>query len=242
MSKNRVDKVLVEMGLAPTRSQALQLILEGVVYYQNQKILKASQNVTSENLEVRKDIQFVSRGSHKIAGALKEFNVDPKDYIVADIGASTGGFTDYVLSLGASKVYAIDVGHDQLAQKLREDHRVINLEGVNIKHPYELSEKVDLAVVDVSFISLRLVLKNIFSLVKIGGKIVSLVKPQFEVGRAGLDKNGIVKDVELREQTVRELKEWCIDNGMKVVGESVSSITGKTGNVEYFFYFIKEQD
>jgi 23S rRNA (cytidine1920-2'-O)/16S rRNA (cytidine1409-2'-O)-methyltransferase len=239
MKTNRADLVLVESGLAPTRSQAQLLIDEKVVFYKGNLVKKASEKVSSENLEVRKEFQFVSRGAHKIEGALKDFKVDPKNFIVADVGASTGGFTEYVLSLGAKKVYAIDVGHDQLAVKLRTDTRVVNLEGVNIKHSYELPELVDLAVVDLSFISLRLVLKNIFSLVKAGGEIITLVKPQFEVGKNGLDKNGIVKDELLRLKTVADLKNWCNEEGMQVLHESISSIAGKTGNVEYFFYFKK---
>lgn len=239
METNRADLVIVELGLAPTRSQALQLILEGVVFHKGKQVKKASEKISKIDVEIRKENIFVSRGAHKIEGALKEFQVNPKDKVIADVGASTGGFTDYALNLGAKKVFAIDVGHDQLAQKLREDSRVTNLEGVNIKFPYELPELVDLAVVDLSFISLRLVLKNIFSLVKPGGEIIALVKPQFEVGRAGLDKNGIVKDVNLREECVRELKNWCNENEMLVSAECLSPIAGKTGNQEHFFYFKK---
>lgn len=239
---NRVDKVLVECGLAPTRSQALLLIEEGVVYFQNKQVLKASMFVTREGLEVRKTEQFVSRGAHKIEGALSFFNVVVKDLIIADVGASTGGFTDYVLSRGAKKVFAIDVGHDQLAKKLREDVRVINHEGVNIKNPFELAEEVDLAVVDLSFISLKLVLRNILKLLKNSGVVIALVKPQFEVGRTGLDKNGIVKDEALREKTVSDLKEWCLNNNILVLNQCVSPIKGKTGNVEYFFYLKNNEE
>lgn len=236
----RADLALVEAGLAPTRSQATLLIDEGVVYFQNKLVKKSSEKVKIANLEVRKDVLYVSRGAHKIEGALKFFNVDPKGMIVADVGASTGGFTDYVLNTKAAiKVYAIDVGHDQLAKKLREDSRVINLEGVNIKNGYTLPEEVDLAVVDLSFISLKLVMGSIFSLVKKGGKIIALVKPQFEVGRDGLDKNGIVKDEVLRIETVKNLKEWCEENKFHVIDQCVSPIAGKTGNVEYFFYLQK---
>jgi len=236
----RADLALVEAGLAPTRSQATLLIEEGVVYYQNKQVKKSAEKVSTKMLEVRKEILYVSRGAHKIEGALAHFHLDPKDMVVADVGASTGGFTDYVLNTKqAKKVYAIDVGHDQLAQKLREDSRVINLEGVNIKNGYTLPEAVDLAVVDLSFISLRLVMPAIFSLVKKGGKIIALVKPQFEVGRDGLDKNGIVKNEALRLETVKNLKEWCEENHFHVIDQCVSPIAGKTGNVEYFFYLQK---
>lgn len=239
MTKDRVDKVLVEAKLTSTRSQALLLIEEGVVFYQGKKVEKASQQVTSEGLEVRKDVQYVSRGAHKIEGALARFQINVEGLIVADVGASTGGFTDYVLRSGAKKVYCLDVGHDQLAQSLREDPRVENHEGVNIKFPFEISEKVDLAVVDLSFISLKLVLKNIFDLVKPKGAIVALVKPQFEVGPTGIDNNGLVKSEGHRLVMMHELKEWCKAQGFFLVDQCDSPILGKTGNKEYFFYFDK---
>lgn len=239
MTKDRVDKVLVEAKLTSTRSQALLLIEEGVVFYQGKKVEKASLQVTAEGLEVRKDIQYVSRGAHKIEGALARFKINVEGLVVADVGASTGGFTDYVLHNGAKKVFCIDVGHDQLAQSLRADSRVENHEGVNIKFPFELSEKVDLAVVDLSFISLKLVLKNIFDLVKPTGAIVALVKPQFEVGPTGIDQNGLVKSEGHRLVMMHELKEWCKAQGFFLVDQCDSPILGKTGNKEYFFYFDK---
>lgn len=239
MMKDRADKMLVEAKLTSTRSQALLLIEEGVVFYQNKKVEKASQQVTIEGLEVRKDVQYVSRGAHKIEGALARFQLKVEGLVVADVGASTGGFTDYVLKSGAKKVYCLDVGHDQLAESLRSDPRVENHEGVNIKFPFEIKEKVDLAVVDLSFISLKLVLKNIFELVKPKGAIVALVKPQFEVGQSGLDQNGIVKSEGHRLVMLYELKEWCKAQGFFLVDQCESPILGKNGNKEYFFYFDK---
>lgn len=237
MNKDRADKVLVEAGLVPTRSKASLLIEEGVVFYNNQKIEKASQLVTSQGLEVRKDVLYVSRGAHKIEGALSRFEVSVLDKTIADVGASTGGFTDYVLRSGAKKVYCIDVGHDQLDPSLKADPRVENHEKVNIKFPFKLSELVDIAVVDLSFISLKLVLKNIFALVKNEGEVIALVKPQFEVGRDGLDKNGIVKSEGHRLVMLSELKEWCKKEGFPVLRQCESPILGKDGNKEYFFYF-----
>ncbi len=237
--KDRVDKVLVEAGLTSTRSQALLLIEEGVVFYQNVQVKKASMQVEKEGLEVRKDVQYVSRGAHKIEGALERFQVNPENLVVADVGASTGGFTDFVLKKGAMRVYCIDVGHDQLAQSLRENPQVENHEGVNIRNPYELKELVDLAVVDLSFISLKLVLKNIFALVKEGGHIITLVKPQFEVGPTGVDHNGIVKSEGHRLVMLSELKDWCREQGFKLQAQMESPILGKNGNKEYFFYFKK---
>ncbi len=240
MNKDRADKILVEANLVSSRSQAALLIEEGVVYYQNKKVEKASQQVTSENLEVRKEIQYVSRGAHKMEGALARFSVNVKDLIVADVGASTGGFTDYILKNGAKKVYCIDVGHDQLAASIKSDPRVENHEGVNIKFPFMLKEKVDLAVVDLSFISLKLVLKNIFDLVKENGKIIALVKPQFEVGPSGIDNKGIVKSEGHRLVMLHELKAWCSAQGFIVAGQCDSPLLGKNGNKEYFFYFVKD--
>jgi 23S rRNA (cytidine1920-2'-O)/16S rRNA (cytidine1409-2'-O)-methyltransferase len=239
MTRDRVDKVLVEAKLTSTRSQALLLIEEGVVYYQNKKVEKASQQVEAEGLEVRKDVQYVSRGAHKIEGALARFQVKVEDLVIADVGASTGGFTDYVLKSGAKKVYCLDVGHDQLAESLKSDPRVENHEGVNIKFPFDIKEKVDVAVVDLSFISIKLVLKNIFDLVKPKGAIVALIKPQFEVGQSGLDSNGIVKSEGHRLVMLHELKEWCKAQGFALVDQCESPILGKNGNKEYFFYFDK---
>jgi 23S rRNA (cytidine1920-2'-O)/16S rRNA (cytidine1409-2'-O)-methyltransferase len=225
--KDRVDKVLVDAGLVSSRSQALLLIEEGVVFYQNELVEKASKMVTAETLEVRKAVQYVSRGAHKIEGALARFQIAVSDKMIADVGASTGGFTDFILKAGAKKVYCLDVGHDQLAAPLRSDSRVVNFEGVNIKFPYELPEKVDIAVVDLSFISIKLVLKNIFDLTKADGKIVALIKPQFEVGQSGLDHNGIVKSEGHRLVMLHELKEWCKAQGFVLIDK------------EYFFYFDK---
>jgi 23S rRNA (cytidine1920-2'-O)/16S rRNA (cytidine1409-2'-O)-methyltransferase len=235
----RADITLVNLGLAISRSQATLLIKEGVVYWNEVPVKKASQKVTEETLEVRKDVHYVGRGAHKIEGALKQFDISVNDLVVADVGASTGGFTDYVLRNGASKVYAIDVGHDQLAAPLREDPRVINLEGKNIRYPLELEEKVDLAVVDLSYISLRLTLESIFLLVKDGGEIVTLFKPQFEAGKERVPRTGIVKD-EIREIVLEEFCKWCEEQNYKIVDQMVSPIKGKTGNLEYLLYFQKD--
>lgn len=240
MSKDRVDKVLVLAGLVSTRSQALLLIDEGVVFFNDQKVEKASQQVTTVGLEVRKDVQYVSRGAHKIEKALSRFNIDVSQKIIADVGASTGGFTDFVLRAGAKKVYCLDVGHNQLAASIKEDSRVINYEGVNIKFPFQLPELVDIAVVDLSFISLKLVLKNIFDLVKPDGVIITLVKPQFEVGRDGLDGNGIVKSEGHRLVMLSQLKEWCAKEKLHLISQCESPILGKDGNKEYFFHFDKK--
>jgi 23S rRNA (cytidine1920-2'-O)/16S rRNA (cytidine1409-2'-O)-methyltransferase len=237
--KDRVDKVLVQMNLVSTRSQASQLVKEGVVYYQNKLVKKPSMIVEGDELEVRKETLFVGRGAHKIEGALKDFEIDVTDLSVADVGASTGGFTDFVLKKGAKSVVAIDVGHDQLAQSLRDDDRVTNLEGVNIKFPLELEDNVDLAVVDLSYISLKLTLENICNLTTDTGKVIALVKPQFEVGKENVGKGGIVKDEAARLNSVISLYDWCQEKQIFIKDAIVSPIKGKTGNTEYFFYIDK---
>lgn len=235
----RLDKKLVDLNLARTRSQAQQLVKEGVVLVDKTICLKPSLRIENQEIEVSKKEIFVSRGAHKVEGALKEFEISVTDFIVADVGASTGGFTNFVLSRGAKKVYAIDVGHGQLVSELLADKRVINMEGVNIRELNELPDMCDLAVVDLSFISLRLCLENIFKLIKHDGRIVALVKPQFEVGKDGLSKNGIVKNKDVVRNMIDELYDWCDEQSMYISGFCLSPIKGKTGNQEFFFLFDK---
>lgn len=238
--KERIDKVLLKKDMVSSRSQARLLVEEGVVFCDGKLIKKSGQLVDEfSNIEVRKDVLYVGRGAHKIEKALYDFNLNTADMTVADVGASTGGFTDYVLKNGAAKVYAIDVGHDQLSKCLKEDSRVVNMEGINIRYPLELDEKVDLVVADLSYISLKLTLDTIFSLAKDFGNIVTLVKPQFEAGKERVGKNGIVKSDNVRLQVLEELYDWCTEKKYYIKGASRSPIKGKDGNVEYFFYFVK---
>lgn len=238
----RVDKVLVAIGLAPSRSQALQLIKEKVVFYNDLLVTKASFVVSdSELLEVRKDFHFVGRGAHKIEGAHLEFGLDFSDKIVADVGASTGGFTQYVLKAGAKKVYAIDVGHDQLSPVLREDERVINMEGTNVRELTSLPEVIDFAVVDLSFISLKLVIQPIKNLLKNKGELLLLVKPQFEVGREYLGKKGIVTDMKKVDETLSDLDRFFHKSGVVVLKKMPCTLKGKAGNQEYLYYCQKEE-
>jgi len=226
MSK-RIDEVLVEEGFAPTRSQAKQLIEEEVVFYDGKKVKKAGKKIPSpDKLEIQTTSTYVGRGARKLEAAIEKFQIDPSQKIVADVGASTGGFTDYLLQKGAQKVYAIDVGHSQLAEKLRNNPAVINMEKTDIRDVEELPEKVDLAVVDLSFISLKLVLEKITSLIKPKGQIIILIKPQFEVGKEGLGKNGIVKDKELTKKILEDFRTIC----ERIIP---SPIKGKEGNQEY---------
>lgn len=235
----RVDKALTELKLAKSRTHAQDLIEEGVVFYRNLQVKKASQEVELDELEVRKEVIYVSRGAYKLKSAQELFHIDFSSKIIADVGASTGGFTDYCLREGALKVYALDVGHDQLDVRLRQDPRVINLEGINIKNGFQLPEKVDVVVADLSFISLRLVLIPMMDLLKDSGEAVVLVKPQFEVGPKGLDKSGIVKDSCLAKAAILELWQWSLDKEFVIIGFGPCGISGKDGNQEYFFHLKK---
>lgn len=241
----RLDKMLYTLGLARSRNHAQEMIHAGRVLVSGLVISRPSFLVKKEDHEIGlvEDIptifKYVGRGAAKIAGAINDFSISVQDLIVADVGASTGGFTDFLLDRGAAKIYAIDVGHGQLAQTLRENLKVINLEGVNVKYPYELQEKVDLAVVDLSYISLKLTLPTVASFLKENGEIVALVKPQFEVGLDAIGKGGIVKDRIIIKQTIKDLVNFCEQQKLAVLDFTKSAIKGKTGNQEYFFYLQK---
>jgi 23S rRNA (cytidine1920-2'-O)/16S rRNA (cytidine1409-2'-O)-methyltransferase len=182
---------------------------------------------------------YVSRGAYKLEKAFLEFNIDVKGLVVADVGASTGGFTQVCLEAGADKVYAIDVGHDQLSELLKNDSRVENLEGTNIKFPLVLEEKVDLCVVDLSFISIKLVFQNIYNLLKSGGSAIVLIKPQFEAGRERMGKQGLISD-EVRVVVLEEVKEWFKENNFDIQTIIESPIKGnKSGNIEYLSLIVK---
>ena len=196
--KERLDVLLVQRGLAETRSKAQALIMSGDVYVANQKTDKSGTMIDPEaEIEVRAGAcPYVSRGGWKLEKALRDFGVDPAGFVCSDSGASTGGFTDCLLQKGAKKVYAIDVGYGQLAWKLREDPRVVCMERTNIRYvtPEQIGEPLDLSVVDVSFISLRLVLPAIRALLCPAGQVICLIKPQFEAGREEVGKKGVVRD------------------------------------------------
>ena len=183
---------------------------------------------------------YVGRGAYKLIGALDSFDINPKGFVCADMGASTGGFTDVLLKRGAKKVYAIDVGHDQLAEALKSNGKVVNMEGLNIRNGVELDEKVDLVVGDLSFISLKLLLEEIFKTMKEQASALLLIKPQFEVGKENIDKNGLVKNKEKHIDAIRGVVERVCELGFSLGKLMVSSIKGKTGNVEYMALFQRE--
>jgi 23S rRNA (cytidine1920-2'-O)/16S rRNA (cytidine1409-2'-O)-methyltransferase len=231
---DRIDKTLVDLNMLKTRSQAKMLIGQGCVYHNGALVTKAGLKVSPDDkFEIKETNIFVSRGAYKLSKAITEFKLDLEGLIVADVGASTGGFTQVALEAKAKKVYAIDVGHDQLSPIFKDDPRVVNLEGINIKFPLELEEKVDLCVVDLSFISLTLVYKNIDALLKQGGRSIVLIKPQFEAGRERLGKQGLVSEKDL-PIILEEVQAWFEKSGFKICRIIESPIKGnKSGNIEY---------
>ncbi|MCG6919101.1 MAG: TlyA family RNA methyltransferase [Deltaproteobacteria bacterium] len=241
--RSRLDILLVERGLVESRQRAVALILAGKVQVDGCQASKAGQRVSAEaKVELLdQDETYVSRGGSKLASALDDFAVQVTHLVAMDVGASTGGFTDCLLQRGAKKVYAIDVGYGQLAWKLRQDPRVVILERCNVRYltSEQVSELVDLAVIDTSFISLTKVIPKVLEFVKGGGKLVALIKPQFEVGRDLVGKGGVVRDSELHRQVVKEMEEFCESQGMEVRGVKESSLLGPKGNREFFIYAVK---
>ncbi len=237
--KVRLDKLLVSRDLAETRHKAQALIGAGQVLVNGLRVDKAGCMVDSAAaLQVRGEEPYVSRGGYKLAGGLDAFQLDPGGLVCADIGASTGGFTDCLLQRGAAKVYAIDVGYGQLAWKLRQDPRVVVMERTNARHlqPGDLPEPLDLAVIDASFISLRLLLPPLLPLFRENPHIVALIKPQFEVGRERLGKGGVVRDPELHQQVVTEIGSFALELGLEVLGVAESPIQGPKGNREFLIH------
>ncbi len=233
--KQRLDSLLVERGLAESRTQAQALILAGQVVAGDQRADKPGSLVPSDVLiRIKEKLRYVSRGGLKLERALAEFSIAVEGKVCADIGASTGGFTDCLLQAGARKVYAIDVGHGQLHSKLLSDSRVLHLEGINARYlsEVEVPELVDLATIDVSFISLTQVLPAVLPRLRPGGTLIALVKPQFEVGRQNVAKGGVVKNPEAREGAIQKIASFLSEQGLEMIGRVDSPIAGPAGNVE----------
>lgn len=244
--KQRLDVFMVEENMAPSRSSAQAMIMAGEVYINGQKASKAGEGVAGdEKIEVRsKTLQFVSRGGLKLDKAMKVFPIGLQDKICMDIGASTGGFTDCMLQNGAKKVYSIDVGYGQLAWKLRQDERVVNLERTNIRYvtENEVPDKIDFFSVDVSFISLSLVLPVAHMLTSENGAGVCLIKPQFEAGREKVGKKGVVRDPAVHKEVIERVTEFTRKTGFKIYGIDYSPVKGPEGNIEYLMYIGKKGD
>jgi len=236
--KQRADQALVDRGLVETKSKAQALIMAGLVYSGEQKIAKPGQPTPEDKpLEVRgQDHPWVSRGGLKLAKGLSEFDIDPGGMTALDVGASTGGFTDVLLQNGAAKVYAVDVGRGQLHWKLRNDARVVVLEGTNARHlsRAEIPDAVDIVVCDASFIGLEKVLPAAMALAGPGALLIALIKPQFQVGKGEVGKGGVVRDPDLHARVCREAEDWLTGTmGWTVLGLTESPITGPQGNVEF---------
>ena len=244
--KLRLDVALTERGFAESREKAKALIMSGIVYVNNQKSDKAGNTVKPDDIiEVRGEtLKYVSRGGLKLEKAIKSFNINLKDCVCADIGASTGGFTDCMLQNGAQKVYSIDVGYGQLAWKLRTDGRVINLERTNFRYvtKEQVPDLLDFASVDVSFISLYHILPNLHILLNDGGKAVCLIKPQFEAGKENVGKKGVVRDRSVHISVIEKIVSLVNENGFSLLGLDFSPIKGPEGNIEYLCFIEKSSE
>lgn len=244
--KLRLDTELVSRGLVESREKAKALIMSGIVYVNNQKVTKAGENVKEEdNIEVRgQGLQYVSRGGLKLEKAVKNFAIELTDKVCMDVGASTGGFTDCMLQNGASKVYSIDVGYGQLAWKLRQDSRVVNLERTNIREVTneQVPEQIDFTSIDVAFISLRLVLPVVHTLLRDDGYVMCLIKPQFEAGKEKVGKKGVVRDPAVHIEVIQTITRFMAENGFDVERLDFSPIRGPEGNIEYLAYAKKTSE
>jgi 23S rRNA (cytidine1920-2'-O)/16S rRNA (cytidine1409-2'-O)-methyltransferase len=243
--KSRLDSFLVARGFFSSREQAQRAIMAGEVRVGDRTITKSSELVAADTpIAIAERPQFASRGALKLAGALDFFQVDVYGRVAVDIGASTGGFSDCLLQRGAAKVYAVDVGHGQLAWKIRNDPRVIVMEKLNARFlsRTDIPELVDLCVIDVSFISLTLILPNAFELITPSGMILALIKPQFELQRKDVARGGIVRDPALHEKAQRKIVKFVQSAGHQVIGAVPSPITGAEGNQEFFICLRKQSD
>lgn len=240
--KIRLDSRIFELGLTESREKAKAFIMAGQVFVNGMKVVKAGSTVSPEDkIEVRGTSEFVSRGGHKLKKALAVFPITLDGKICMDIGASTGGFTDCMLQNGASRVYSVDVGYGQLAWKLRSDPRVVNLERTNVRYitAEQVPDAIDFFSVDVSFISLCLVLPAAYPLLKDGGECVCLIKPQFEAGREKVGKKGVVRDKAVHAEVIAKIDTLVRELGFTVCGLDFSPIKGPEGNIEYLIYLKK---
>ena len=243
--KERLDVILVNQGYAPSREKAKAIIMSGNVYVNGQKEDKAGTGFDESKiqLEVRgSSLRYVSRGGLKLEKAMNQWNLKLNDKVCMDIGASTGGFTDCMLQNGASKVYSVDVGHGQLAWKLRNDERVVCMEQTNFRYMVreDIQDDLDFASVDVSFISLTKILIPARNLLRIGAEMVCLVKPQFEAGKEKVGKNGVVREPEVHEEVIAKIVDFAHLIGFSVLHLDYSPIKGPEGNIEYLLHLCKE--
>ena len=235
--KERLDKLLVQRGLAPTRAKGQALILAGEVFVDGERADKAGTAVSiTAEITLKTPMPYVGRGGFKLAGALAEFGLMADGRICADVGACTGGFTDVLLQQGAARVYALDVGYGQLDWKLRQDERVVVMERTNARYVDSLPEPVSFVCIDVSFISLRLILPAVQQWLTADGEVVALIKPQFEAGPEQVGKGGIVRETAVHRQVLQDVLDWCRGNGFIPQGLMRSPVTGSDGNVEFLVW------
>lgn len=243
--KKRLDVLLTDLGYADSRSKAQAIIMAGQVYVNGQKADKPGISYEETvQIEVRGDVcPYVSRGGWKLEKALRDFGVDPTGFVCSDSGASTGGFTDCLLQQGAKKVFAIDVGYGQLDWKIRSDERVVVMERTNIRYvtPEDLGEPLDLSVIDVSFISLSIVLPTIKNLLKPNGQVLCLIKPQFEAGRDKVGKKGVVREPETHKEVLDNFVALANSLQFSILGLTFSPVKGPEGNIEFLGHLSKEQ-
>ncbi|MDO5124082.1 MAG: TlyA family RNA methyltransferase [Eubacteriales bacterium] len=244
--KKRLDVLVFEKGLAESREKAKAVIMAGLVYVNNQKADKCGSTYDEDCiLEVRGPaIKYVSRGGLKLEKALNVFPINLIDSVCIDIGASTGGFTDCMLQNGAKKVYSVDVGYGQLAWKLRNDPRVINMERTNFRKVTsdDIPDEIDFFSVDVSFISLKIILPVALPLLKDRGEAVCLIKPQFEAGREKVGKKGVVRDINVHEEVITVIRDFALECGFDVLGLDFSPVKGPEGNIEYLIHLRKSEN
>lgn len=237
--KERLDLLMVKQGLADSRQQAQRLIMAGQVTVGDQVVDKSGTRVpVVAEITVRSGLPYVSRGGLKLVAALEAFDLDVKDWIAADVGASTGGFTDCLLQRGVRRVYAIDVGYGQLDWKLRQDARVVVMDRTNARYLDKLAETVDLVTIDVSFISLKLILPTVTAWLRDGGQIVALIKPQFEAGPEKVGKGGVVRDPQVHRAVLEDLITWAASQNMGLMGLLRSPLAGPAGNIEFLAHWL----
>lgn len=246
MNGLRLDAAVVELGLAPSRERAKEYIKKGYVTVNGKAANKPSATVyeSDEIKLIGETLKYVGRGGLKMEAAVNAFGLDLTDKICVDLGASTGGFTDCMLQNGAKKVYAIDVGHGQLAKKLIDDDRVVNLEGINVKDVTKetVNDSVDIVTADLSFISCKYAINAAYRLIEENGEAVILIKPQFEAGKQNIAKGGIVKDKKAHFSVLNDVCEYIQTNGFRLEGLVPSSIKGGDGNIEYLAYIVKQNN
>lgn len=238
MPKQRIDVLLVKRGLAESRNKAQRLVMAGQVRVDGQKVMKSSEQVAEDaELTVDRGPRFVSRGGGKLLAGFEAWGIDVSGLVCADVGASTGGFTDCLLQHGAAKVYAIDVGRGILHWKLRQDERVVVMEGTNARYVETLPEAVDLVTIDASFISLKVLLPVVKGWLADGGEVIALIKPQFEVGKEEAARGkGVIKDSKVRQRVVDEIEAFAQEQGLSQKGLIESPVKGPKGNVEFLLW------